>query len=157
MGDAANLGHYRFKLPRIGANNPAPVAKNKTYGYKVIGLTAVLVLLFDVAFDPFASRVKHCWVWLPSALKLTWQGAPLVNFVTWAAVTLLILLVAAPWLVVKKPRQKKGADLYPFGVWVGGLILFGTGCAVNGIWPAVFADAVIGLGGAVFAIRGVMW
>src|SRR5215469_1066466 len=66
-----------------------PWRKNKTYGYKVIGLTGLLVLLFVVAFDPFASRVKHCWVWLPSALKLTWQGAPLVNFLTWGAVTLL--------------------------------------------------------------------
>jgi uncharacterized membrane protein len=134
-----------------------PWRKNKTYGYKLIGLTAILVLLFDVAFDPFASRVRHCWVWLPSALKTTWQDAPLVNFLTWAAVTLLILLVVTPWLVVKHPRQKKGADFYPMGVWLGGLLLFGTGCAVNGIWPPVFADAVIGLGGAIFAVRGAMW
>jgi uncharacterized membrane protein len=134
-----------------------PWRKNKTYGYKVIGLTGLLVLLFDVAFDPFASRVRHCWVWLPSALKLTWQGAPFVNFFTWAAVTLLMLLVVAPWLVVKQPRQKRGADFYPFAVWLGGLIIFGSGCAVNGIWPAVIANAVITISIAIFAIRGAMW
>jgi uncharacterized membrane protein len=134
-----------------------PWRKNKTYGYKLIGLTALLVLLFNVAFDPFASRVKHCWVWLPSALKLTWQDAPLVNFFTWAAVTLLILLVLAPWLVVKKPGQKRGADFYPFGIWLGGLLLFGIGCAAHGIWLPVFADVVIGVGVTIFAIRGAMW
>lgn len=134
-----------------------PWRKNKTYGYKVIGVTALLVLLFTVAFDPFASRVKHCWIWLPSALKLTWQGAPLANFLTWGAVTLLILLVTTPWLVVKKPRQKRGADIYPFGVWLGGLVLFAIGCAANGIWAPVVVNAVIGPGVAVFAIRGAMW
>ena len=134
-----------------------PWRKNKTYGYKVIGLTALLVLLFDVAFDPFASRVRHSWVWMPSALKLTWQGAPLANFLTWAAITLLILVVITPWLVVKQPRQKRGADLYPIGVWLGGLVLFAVGCGVNGIWAPVIANAVIGAGVAVFAIRGAMW
>jgi uncharacterized membrane protein len=134
-----------------------PWRKNKTYGYKVIGLTALLVLLFDVAFDPFASRVKHGWVWMPSALKLTWQGAPLANFLTWGAITLLILLVVKPWLVVKKPRQKKGADFHPLGVWLGGLVIFGIGCGVNEIWPPVFANAVIGIGVTIFAIRGAMW
>jgi uncharacterized membrane protein len=134
-----------------------PWRKNKTYGYKVIGLTGFLVLLFVVAFDPFATRVKHCWLWLPSALKLTWQGAPLTNFLTWGAVTLLILLVVTPWLVVKKPRQKRGADIYPFGVWLGGLILFSIGCAVNGIWAPVVANALIGLGVTIFAVRGALW
>jgi uncharacterized membrane protein len=134
-----------------------PWRKNKTYGYKVIGLTAILVLLFDVAFDPFASRVKHCWLWLPSALKLTWQGAPLANVLTWAAVTLLVLLFVTPWLVVKKPRQKKGADFYPLVVWIGGLVVFGAGCVANGIWPPVFANAVIGTGVMIFAVRGAMW
>ena len=134
-----------------------PWRKNKTYGYKVIGLTALLVLLFAVAFDPFASHVKHSWVWMPSALKLTWQGAPLTNFLTWAAVTLLILVVVTPWLVVKQPRQKRGADFYPFCVWLGGLVIFTTGCGVNGIWPPVFANAVIGIGVTIFAIRGAMW
>jgi uncharacterized membrane protein len=134
-----------------------PWRKNKTYGYKVFGLTALLVLLFDMAFDPFASRVKHGWVWMPSTLKLTWQGAPLANFLTWAAVTLLILVVITPWLIVKKPRQKRGADFYPFGIWLGGLVIFAVGCGVNGIWAPVVANAVIGIGVAIFALRGVMW
>jgi uncharacterized membrane protein len=134
-----------------------PWRKNKSYGYRVIGLTALLVLLFDVALDPFASRVKHGWVWMPSTLKLTWQGAPLANFLTWAAVTLLILVVVTPWLIVKKPRQKRGADFYPAGIWFGGLVIFAVGCGVNGIWAPVVANAVIGIGVIIFAIRGVMW
>ncbi|HUE36126.1 MAG TPA: carotenoid biosynthesis protein [Candidatus Acidoferrum sp.] len=134
-----------------------PWRKNKTYGYRVIGLTAILVLLFDVALDPFASRIKHFWLWSPTALKLTWEGAPLVNFFTWAAVTLLILLVVTPALIVKKPRGRSVRHYHPLGVWLGGLIIFGTGCAVNGIWPPFFADAAMGLAVAIFSIRGAMW
>lgn len=134
-----------------------PWRKNKTYGYRVIGLTAILVLLFDVALDPFASRVKHFWLWSATALKLTWENAPLVNFFTWAAVTLLILLVVTPALIVKKPRVKGMRHYHPLCVWLGGLVIFGTGCAINGIWPPVFADAAMGLVVATFSVRGAMW
>ena len=134
-----------------------PWRKNKTYGYRVISLTGVLVLLFDIAFDPFASRVKHFWLWSPMALKLTWEGAPLVNFFTWAAITLLTLLFVTPALIVKKPRVRGARHYHPLCVWLGSLVIFGTGCAVNGIWPPVFADSAMGLAVAVLAIRGAFW
>jgi len=134
-----------------------PWRKNKNYGFRLMGFTAVLVLLFDVAFDPFATQIKHLWVWSPTMLKLTWQTAPLINFFSWSFAALLILLFVTPALIVKKPRSKRGADFYPFGVWLGALAIFGTGCAVNGIWTPVFVDGAIAIGVAIFAIRGAMW
>jgi uncharacterized membrane protein len=134
-----------------------PWRKNKNYGYRLMGLTAVLVLLFDVAFEPFATQIKHLWFWTPTMLKLTWQTAPLVNFFVWACATLLILLFVTPALIVKKPRPKRGADFYPFGVWLGALVIFGAGCAASGIWAPVFVDGAIAIGAAIFSIRGAMW
>ena len=134
-----------------------PWRKNKTYGYKVIGLTALLVLLFDVAFDPFASRIKHFWLWMPTRLPLTWEGASLINFLAWALVTVLILLFTAPALIVKRPRTKRGPDWHPLCLWLGALVLFGISCGVRGIWAPVIADAVMGVAVATFAIRGALW
>jgi uncharacterized membrane protein len=134
-----------------------PWRKTKAYGYRAIALTAVLVLLFDVAFEPFASHVKHLWLWLPTALPLTWEGASVVNFISWMLIAVLILLFVTPAMIVKKPRAKSGPDFHPLCVWLGGLILFGTGCAVNANWPPVIADAVIGAVTAVFAFRGAWW
>jgi uncharacterized membrane protein len=134
-----------------------PWRKTKAYGYRAIALTALLVLLFDVAFEPFASHVKHLWLWLPTALPLTWQGASVVNFISWMLITVLILLFVTPAMIIKKPRSKSGPDFHPLCLWLGGVLLFGTGCAVNANWPPVFVDAVIGLGTAVFAFRGAWW
>jgi putative membrane protein len=134
-----------------------PWRKTKAYGFRLIGVTALLVLLFDLALDPFASHVKHFWLWLPTAWPLTWQGASFVNFLAWALISVLILLLVTPVLIVKKPRQKSGPDFHPLGLWLGAILLFGTGCAVTGLWTPVVADAVVGIGVAVFAIRGAMW
>lgn len=134
-----------------------PWRKTKTYGFRLIGLSAVLTALFDLAFEPFASRVKHYWFWEPTALPLTWQGAPLVNFFSWAVVTVLILAFVTPFLINKNPRPKSAPDFFPLGIWLGAIVLFGTGCALQKIWPAVAADAVMGIITAIFAVRGAKW
>ncbi|HTV43334.1 MAG TPA: carotenoid biosynthesis protein [Candidatus Sulfotelmatobacter sp.] len=134
-----------------------PWRKNKSYGYRVIGLAAVLALLFDLALEPFAFRVKHLWLWEPTTLPLTWQGAPIMTFVAWGLITLLILLFITPALIVKKPRSKSVPELHALCLWLGGVALCATGCAVAGIWAAVILNVLIGIGVAIFAIRGAMW
>ena len=134
-----------------------PWRKTKAYGYRQIGMTALLVLLFDLAFEPFASHVKHFWLWQQMRWPLTWEGASVMNFLAWALITVLILLFVTPALIVKKPRSKSGPDFYPLCFWLGALLLFGTGCAVNGIWPPVFVNAGIGIGVTFFALRGAWW
>lgn len=134
-----------------------PWRKNKSYGYRVIALAALLVLLFDLALEPFAFRVKHLWIWQPTTLPLTWQGAPFINFIAWGLITVLILLFVTPALIVKKPRSRGGPELNSLCLWLGGIALCATGCAAQGFWAPMIVDAVIGLGVAIFAIRGAMW
>ncbi len=134
-----------------------PWRKTKAYGFRLIGLAAALTAVFDFAFEPFATRAKHYWFWEPTALPLTWLGAPLVDFLSWALVAVLILAFVTPLLINKKPRSSSTPDFLPLGIWLGGILLFGTACAVQKIWPAVVADAVIGLVAVVLAIRGARW
>jgi uncharacterized membrane protein len=134
-----------------------PRRKLHRYGFWLIGVTAVLTVLFDVAFDPFASRVKQYWLWEPVKLHLSWQGAPLVNFFGWGVVALLIMAFVTPLLVNKRPRQKQPPDYHPLVMWLSGILLFGAGSASLGLWPAVALDAIIGGAVAVLAIRGAQW
>ncbi|MFZ1073875.1 MAG: carotenoid biosynthesis protein [Verrucomicrobiia bacterium] len=134
-----------------------PWRKTKSYGFWVIGITAALVMLFDLAFDPFASRLHRYWFWTPTKFPVTWQGAPLVNFLGWAAVSLLILAFVTPMLINKRPKGKSSPDYHPLGIWLGAVLLFGLAAALKGLWPATTVDAGIGVVTAVFAIRGARW
>jgi putative membrane protein len=134
-----------------------PWRKTKNYGFWLIGITAVLTMLFDLALDPFAARVKHYWLWMPAPFSVTWQGAPPVNFFGWTVVTLLMLAFVTPALINKHPVQKSPPGFHPLAVWLGGVLLFGTACALRGLWPAVATDAAIGIVTIVFAIRGARW
>ncbi len=134
-----------------------PWRKTQTYGFQLIGLAAGLTALFDFTLEPFATRVKHYWFWESTALPLTWQGSPLVSFFSWAVVTILLLAFITPLLINKNPRPPSAPDFFPLGIWLGGIVLFAAGCAVQKIWPAVAADAAIGTVAAVFALRGARW
>jgi uncharacterized membrane protein len=134
-----------------------PWRKINAYGFWLMGVTALLTLLFDFALEPFASRVKHYWLWTPTKFPVTWQGVPLSNFLAWAAVSVLISVVIAPALVNKQPGKRNAPDFHPFAVWLGAIFLFGAGCAQNGLLSAAVADGVLAAIVTVFAIRGGTW
>jgi uncharacterized membrane protein len=133
-----------------------PWRKVRSYGFWLIGMTALLTGLFDLAFDPFASRVQHYWLWLPTKFPLTWQGAPLVNFFSWAAVTVLMLAFVTPALINKNPVRRP-PDYHPLAVWLGAILWFGLVAAQHGMWPAVVLDGIMMVLAAAFAIRGGRW
>ena len=133
-----------------------PWRKVRNYGFWLIGLTALLAMLFDLALDPFASRAKHYWLWLPTKFPATWQGAPLVNFFSWGAVSLLILAFATPALI-NKNAAKRTVDFHPLALWLGAVLLFGISSAQHEMWPPVVLDGVLMVAAATFAIRGGRW
>jgi len=134
-----------------------PWRKVKNYGFWLIGLTVVLAVAFDFALEPFAWHVKHFWLWQPTKITVTWEGATVVNFIGWAFVSLLIMLFATPSLIPKQPVNPSSPDFHPLIVWLGALVLFGVGCARAGLWPAVVADAVIAIVPTILAVRGAKW
>jgi uncharacterized membrane protein len=133
-----------------------PWRKVRSYGFWLIGLTALLTAGFDLALEPFAARVQHYWFWQPTKFPMTWQGAPLMNFLSWATVALLMLAFVTPALINKNPVRRP-PDFHPLAVWLGALLLFGLASTLHGIWPAGVFDGLLAVLVAVFAIRGGRW
>jgi uncharacterized membrane protein len=134
-----------------------PWRKISTYGLWLTGLTTALTVFFDFVFEPFASRVKHYWLWMPTKFPVTWQGTPLSNFLGWLVVSLLIVLFIAPALINKQPRKRNSPDFHPFAIWIGAILLFGIVCAQHGLLSTAIADGIVAAVVTVFAIRGGTW
>ena len=135
-----------------------PWRKLKNYGFWVIGVAAALVVLFDLALEPFATRVNGYWVWLPTKFPWTWNGMPLINSLGWALVALITLAFATPSLINKHSRSRKlPPDFHPLIVWVLLLTLFGTGAAMNQLWAALALCIATALVSILFALRGARW
>jgi uncharacterized membrane protein len=134
-----------------------PWRKMRTYGFWLIGLTALFTMLFDCALEPFAAHAKHYWIWTTTGYSLTPHGAPISNSVGWFIVPLLMLAFATPALINKQLSKRNAPDFHPLAIWLGGILLFGVSAAMNGLWPAVAVDAVIGVTATVFAVRGARW
>jgi uncharacterized membrane protein len=134
-----------------------PWRKIPTYGFWLIGFTAILMVLFDFALEPFAARVKHYWLWSPTKSPVAWYGASPVNFIGWAVVSILILAFVTPALINKQPGKKSSKDFHPFVVWLGAILIFGVASGLHGLWTAVGVDAIIGIVVTIFAIRGAQW
>ena len=134
-----------------------PWRKMRAYGLWLMGLTALFTMLLDYALEPFATRIKHCWIWTAGEFSLTPHGAPVSNLVGWFVVTLLILAFATPVLINKQLSKRSTPDFHPLAVWLGAIVLFGVASALHGFWLAVAADVIIAAVVALFAIRGARW
>jgi uncharacterized membrane protein len=133
-----------------------PWRKTNFYGYWVIGITCVLVVLFDLGFEPFAVQVKGHWVWLTTKSTLTWHTAPWVNFVGWFIAALGILVFTIPWLINKQP-VKQPMDYHPLVVWLLLNLWVATGNAREQLWSAVLVALVGNVVATVYAVRGARW
>lgn len=112
-----------------------PWRLNRNYGFWLLGLTTALIVLLDLALEPFAVRVRQYWVWKPTKIPFDWYGAPWVNSLGWAVTSLLILAFITPALLNKKPG--KPPPLYhPLGLWLLLNLLFLTGAMVQHLWAA---------------------
>lgn len=133
-----------------------PWRKVKNYGLLLMGLTTALALAFDVALEPFA-RAKHLWLWQPTKISLTWQGASPLSFLGWAFVSAMILAIIMPYLIRKQPGNSSGPNYAPLALWLGAIILFTVSAAQAGLWSALALNVILAGGGAIFSWRGAKW
>ena len=135
-----------------------PWRKVRNYGFWLIGVSAALVMLFDLALEPFAARANHFWIWERTKLPFTWYGAPLVNFLGWLLVALLILAFTTPALTKKPARSKnKRIDYHPLILWLLPLTLFATSAFQNQLWAAATLGVVTATLTTILAVRGARW
>ena len=131
-----------------------PWRNTPNYGFRLIGLATLLVVLLDFGLEPFAIQVKHFWQWNPTKLRFDWYTAPCTNFLGWAVATLLILAFVTPALIHKRPMTQPPPDYHPLIVWLLLNLLFATGAAVHQLWPAVLLISLAGVVVTAFAVRG---
>jgi uncharacterized membrane protein len=128
----------------------------RTYGFRLIGLTTGLSLAFELAWEPFATRARHYWLWTPTRFPFDWYGAPLTDFVAWTGTVLLMLAFATPALINKKPARFP-PDFHPLLVWVLLNLLFATVAAAHHFWMAAVFSAALALVTTLLAGRAARW
>lgn len=133
-----------------------PWRKLRIYGYWVIGLTAVLALLFDSGLEPYATHLQHYWFWRPTKLPIDWYGTPLSNFLGWLLTALLVLAFSTPSLMKKKP-SKSILNYHPLIVWISMTALFIAAALSQHLWLAAGLSAAGCAVATAFAVRGANW
>lgn len=133
-----------------------PWRKSRLYGFRLIGVTAALVVMFDFGLEPYASRVNLFWIWQPTKFHFLWYGASPGNFLGWLVTVLVILAFVTP-VLINKSHQKFPTDYQPLIVWVLLNVLMASALATHQLWPAVAVVSVAGLAAAVMAVRGARW
>jgi hypothetical protein len=112
-----------------------PYRASFTYGFQVIGLTVLLVVLFNLAFQPFASCAEHSWPWQGGSPAADWRGTPCVGLGAQAVTALVILVFATPSLIDKR-RALPPSDNYPLAIWALANLLFTTAAITRHAWSA---------------------
>ena len=132
-----------------------PQRHRTDYGLWVIGLTTVLVVLFEFNFEPYATLEKQYWSWKPTKIPSDWYGTPWTNFLGSAVTALLILVFATPALINKSPVKSPPA-WSPLLFWVLLSSLFLSSAALRRLWLAAGLNAaqmiLVGIG-SILAIR----
>lgn len=130
-----------------------PWRKLRTYGFRVIGLTCLLTVLFDLGLEPFATRAHRFWIWDVASAAPGWFAAPWVNFLGWAMTTLLILAFTTPWLINKMPSGKRPPDIHPLFLWLTLNLYLAASLATHQLWPATATVLGVSLVTSVLAWR----
>ena len=133
-----------------------PWRKLRVYGFWLIGITAVLAVVFDLGLEVFATRVRHYWLWSPTKLPVAWYGAPLSNFLGWCVTALLILAFATPSMMKRKPG-KSVPEFQSLIVWVLLNLLFVAGALAEHLVPAAVVSGAACAVVVAFSVRGARW
>ncbi|MBM3824283.1 MAG: carotenoid biosynthesis protein [Verrucomicrobia bacterium] len=133
-----------------------PWRKTTYYGFWVLGLASVLVGLFAVAMEPFASLTKRYWATGGTRVPTSVLGIDGLVFLSRSVVAACLLGFATPWLIHKQP-VKQSPDLHPWILWVliHGLLILDS--LRHELWTlAVLAGGMLGFV-SLCALRGAYW
>jgi len=78
----------------------APSRQAPTYGFRMLGLSSLLVVLGEAGLGMMAGRSSSIWRW---SLGAAWPVTAWTHPLAVALFTLLLLVAATPWLIDKKP------------------------------------------------------
>jgi putative membrane protein len=133
-----------------------PWRKTRVYGFWLMGLTVVLSVILDLGMDPFASRLKHYWIWEPTRFPYDWHGTPFTNFVGWIVTAAFVMVFVTPMLINKKPGTSI-TEYRSSAVWTLLNVLFVTVAVTHGFWLAAGVVSVGTAAALIFAVRGARW
>jgi uncharacterized membrane protein len=133
-----------------------PWRKTRVYGFWLMGLTVVLSLILDLGMDPFASRLKHYWIWELTRFPYDWHGTPLTSFLGWTVTAAFVMVFVTPMLINKKPGSSS-MEYRCSIIWILLNVLFVTVAVTHEFWLAAGVVTVGTAAALIFAVRGAKW
>ena len=115
-----------------------PWRRKRYYGFRIMGLAALLAVVVDLSLEPFAVSLKQYWIWQTTEHTLCWYSAPWANFVGWSASTVVLLGFCSPWFIRKHPWHPPSRFQAAI-VWGLLNLYFVAGNALRSEWLAVMA------------------
>jgi uncharacterized membrane protein len=103
-----------------------PWRKANYYGFWMIGVTSLLVLLLTLQLEPFSTHVKSYWQFTSNGPS--WYGIPWMNFLGWFLSSVIILILTSLWFINKQPVKQEPVDFLPLVIW---LMLLGCLALIN--------------------------
>lgn len=105
------------------------------YLWLYLGTTCGLIVAFDAALEPFATRPGGYWIWRTWNNSELWTlgGVPLSNYFGWLACSALMVMSTFVWLAHKRPVQLL-PDYHPLVIWVMLCGWVTAGNAGGGMW-----------------------
>ncbi len=94
-----------------------PWRRLKSYGWALYGASVLLAVLHALALEVFGHRVKGWWLWANPDRAVGWYGAPLGMLVVTTLLIAVLLMLATPWLLPKRPTGQMPLS-EPVVVWL---------------------------------------
>ncbi len=126
-----------------------PWRKRAWYGWWLMGVSSLLVAIFQLAWEPFVTQAKLNWDVQPSMFP----RASVFCVAGWFFVALTSLFLATPWLIDKRGVQN-APDYQPLWVWLLLNLWLTVGNLTHQHWTVVVLSLASNVLVSVAAIRG---
>ena len=130
-----------------------PWRRTRNYGFSLVGLAALLAVVVNLSWEPFASRAQGLWHWETSAAAAGWYAVSWLNFLGWFVGGVLVLAFTTPWFISKGPVHG-AARLDPAVIWCALNLHFVVGNATAQLWLATIVGGGLTVAATWLAWRG---